>query len=199
MPRDFIGDYVATYHWISEHLVASFIKPLLSDEESDPVSCGEWPDTYAAYKAVRNVLERVDEEKKAKEATLSAMIAVTLCGLKEKENSALGYAVVDYAYENRSPKDVRAFEGRVTYRDVLGNQVAHTDLKVLTPIKSGQKSTTTDMLPFKAYRGLRGARLEDVEIEWNVAKILFVDGTSETSSFPSTADLVRIAATVHKG
>jgi len=145
------------------------------------------------------VLERVDEEEEAKKAALRNMITVALYGLKEKEGSMLNYAVVDYAYENRSSKDVRAFEGRVTYRDVLGNQVADTDLKVLTPIKSGQKSSTTDMLPFKTYRGMRGARLEDVEIEWNPTKILFVDGTSETSSFPSAADLVRIAATVHKG
>lgn len=81
---------------------------------------------------------------------------------------------------------------------MLGNEV-DTDLKVLTPIKSGQKSSTTDLLPSKASRGLRGARLEDVEIEWNPTKILFVDGTSEPSSFPSAADLARIAATVQKG
>ena len=110
---------------------------------------------------------------------------MALFGLQEKENSLSRYAAVEYVCENRSSKDVRAFEGRVTYRDVLGNEVADTDMKVLTPIKNGQKSNTTDMLPLETYRGLRGARLEDVEIEWNPTKILFVDGTWETSSFPT--------------
>jgi hypothetical protein len=63
---------------------------------------------------------------------------------------------------------------------VLGNELADTDLKVLTPTKSGQKFSTSDMLPFMAYHHLRGKRLEDVKIEWNPTKILFVDGTSET-------------------
>jgi hypothetical protein len=162
------------------------------------IRCGEWPDTDAAASAVGKVLERIDEEAAAREVSLKSMITVALCGLRGKRGSMAECVVVEYVYENRSSKDVRAFEGKVTYRDVLGNEV-DADFKVFTPIKSGQKSSTTDLLPSKAARGLRGARLEDVEIEWNPTKILFVDGTSEPSSFPSAADLVRIAATVQKG
>jgi hypothetical protein len=179
--------------------VGSAFEVTLQHDDDSLTSCGEWPDFDAAAGAVREVLERADEEKAAKKAMLRKMITVALSGLQEKGNSLSSYTAVDYVYENRSSKDVRAFEGRITYRDVLGNEVADTDMKVLTPIKNGQKSNTTDMLPLTTHRGLRGARLEDVEIEWNPTKILFVDGTSETSSFPNAADLVRIAATVHKG
>lgn len=167
--------------------------------DGSQITCGEWPDFATAERAVREVLERAAEEKEAKKATLRKMITVALSKLEEKEHSLSAYAEVDYVYENHSCKDVRAFEGRVTYRDVLGNEVADMDVKVLTSIKSGQRSSTTDILPFMTYRGLRGVRLEDVEIEWNPTKILFADGTSETSSFPSAADLVRIVAAVRKG
>lgn len=124
--------------------------------------------------------KRLAQEMAAKEAALRDIITVALYGFKQKESFMSGYQSVDYAYENRSSKDVRAFEGRVVYRDVLGNELADTGLKVLTPLKSGQKASTTDMLPFIAYGGLRDKKLEDVKIEWKPTKILFVDGTSET-------------------
>ena len=123
--------------------------------------------------------KRLAAEMAAKQAALRNIITVALFGFKEKASFMSNYAAVDYAYENRSSKDVRAFEGRVVYRDVLDNELADTELKVLTPIKSGQKSSTSDMLPFIAYGGLRDKKLEDVKIEWKPTKILFVDGTSE--------------------
>jgi len=131
-------------------------------------------------KAEEDRQKRLAEEMAAKETALRNMMTVALYRFEEKQALMSNYAQVDYAFENRSSKDVRAFQGRVVYRDVLGNELANTDLKVLTPIKSGQKSSTTDKLWFMAYSGLQGKTLDDVKIEWNPTKILFVDGTSET-------------------
>jgi hypothetical protein len=135
----------------------------------------------AQQKAEEDRQKRLAEEMAAKEAALRNIITVALYGYQQKDGGFMGnYVAVDYAYENRSSKDVRAFEGRVVYRDVLGNELADTDLKVLAPIKSGQKASTSDRLPFIAYSGLRDKKREDVKIEWNPTKILFDNGTSET-------------------
>jgi hypothetical protein len=191
---EYIGIYEVSID--AESLVGAPMWAILTCGDTQ-LDCGMWPTLSAALAGVSKVKKRLEEELEAKEASLNATIVVTLCGLEEKEDAGLGYAVADYAYENRSPRDVRAFQGTVTYQDVLGNEVANTVLKVLRPIKSDQKSTSTGILPLKTHRGLRGARLEDVEIEWSVTKILFADGESETPIL-SNADLVRIIAAAQK-
>jgi hypothetical protein len=44
--------------------------------------------------------------------------------------------------------------------------------------KAGAKASISDDLPFMAYSGLRGKKLEDVKIDWRPQRILFADGTS---------------------
>lgn len=133
----------------------------------------------AEQKAEEDRQKRLAAEMAAKRAALRNVITVALYGYKEEGGFMSDYAAVDYAYENRSSKDVRAFEGSVVYRDVLGNELADTELKVLTPIKSGQKASTSDRLPFMVYGNLRNKKLDDIKIEWTPTNILFVDGTSE--------------------
>jgi hypothetical protein len=96
----------------------------------------------------------------------------------EAEDVMTGGVEVGYAYENRSTKDVRAFEGEVAFKDILGNDLANIPLKVLNPLKTGEKASATARHYFMAYGNLEGKKLEDVKIEWRPQKILFADGTS---------------------
>jgi hypothetical protein len=130
--------------------------------------------------------EKVEEDRQkqlasavaAKQAEMRNVIGVALYGFTERQMSFSDYAEAKFAYENRSDKDVRAFEGTVAFSDVLGNHLDDVQLKVLAPIKAGAKASVSDDLPFMAYGGLRGKKLEDVKIEWRPQKILFADGTS---------------------
>ena len=130
--------------------------------------------------------EKAEEERQkqlataiaAKQAEMRNIIGVALYSFAQRQGSFSDYAEVGYAYENRSTQDVRAFEGEVAYKDVLGNKLEEVQLKVLSPIKAGQKASMTDKLPFMVYGGLRGKTLDDVKIEWRPKKILFADGTS---------------------
>ena len=143
---------------------------------------GEMIDEQRAWK----VQQRQEEERQkklaaevaAKQAELRNVIGVALYSFTQKKGFMSDYIEAGYAYENRSDRDVRAFEGDVAYKDVLGNQLEETSLKVLTPIKAGQKAAVSDSLPFIAYPGLRDKKLEDVKIEWRPKKILFADGAS---------------------
>jgi hypothetical protein len=116
----------------------------------------------------------------AKQAEMRSVIGVALYRFTplESEYAMTGGVEVGYAYENRSTKDVRAFEGEVAFKDILGNNLAQIPLKVLNPLKAGEKGSVTARHYFMAYRNLEGKKLDDVKIEWNPQKILFADGTS---------------------
>jgi hypothetical protein len=113
----------------------------------------------------------------AKQAEMRSIVGVALYSLVAKQGFAFDGAEVGYAYENRSTKDIRAFEGRIEFKDILGNELADVSLKVLNPIKAGEKASVSANLWFEAYGGLRGKRFDDVKIEWRPTKILFSDGT----------------------
>jgi hypothetical protein len=129
-----------------------------------------------------------DEEQKqkhlaadvaAKQAEMRSVIGVALLSYSIKkgplDSRSLDSADVGYAYKNRSAKDVRAFEGRVVFSDILGNKLADVPLKVLTPVKAGEKASATDELMFDPYEELRDKKLADLKVEWMPEKILFAD------------------------
>lgn len=119
----------------------------------------------------------------AKQAEMRNVIGVALYlfATHEEGDDLTQYVEVGYAYENRSTKDVRAFEGEVAFKDILENDLARLRLKILTPLKAGQKTSVTERHSLSYLGGLgdlRGKKLEDVKIAWRPQKILFADGTS---------------------
>lgn len=121
-------------------------------------------------------------EVAAKQAEMRNVIGVALLSYSIKkgpfESGEADSAEVGYAYENRSAKDVRAFQGRIVFFDVLGNELEKVPLRVLTPLKAGEKATVTDDLMFHHYEELRDKKLSDLKVEWKPRKILFADGSS---------------------
>lgn len=132
----------------------------------------------AQEKAEEDRQKQLAAAVRAKQSEMRNIIGVALYSLTERQVAFSDYAEAKFAYENRSAKDVRAFEGTVAFSDVLGNHLEDVPLKVLTSLKSGEKSSLSDDLPFLAYHDLRGKKLEDIKIEWRPKKILFADGTS---------------------
>jgi hypothetical protein len=130
-------------------------------------------------------LEKAEEEKQkrlaaeiaAKQSDMRNVIGVAIFNLAEREDYISNYVEAGFAYENRSARDVRAFQGHVEFKDVLGNKLEEIQLKVFKPTKAGEKASVTERLWSESY-ALRGNKLEDVKIEWKPDKILFADGTS---------------------
>lgn len=121
-------------------------------------------------------------EVAAKQVEMRNVIGLALLSYSIKkgptESGSLDSAEVGYAYENRSAKDVRAFDGHIVFFDVLGNKLEEVPLKVLTPVKAGEKASVTDELMFDPYEELRDKKLADLKVEWKPRKILFADGSS---------------------
>ncbi len=132
----------------------------------------------AQEKAEESRQKQLAAEVAAKQAEMRNVIGVALYNFTERQSGYADYVEAGFAYENRSTRDVRAFEGKIAFADVLGNNLEEVPLKVLTPIKAGAKASVTDNLFLMAYHGLRGKKLEDVKIDWRPQKILFTDGTT---------------------
>ncbi len=115
----------------------------------------------------------------AQQEAMRKATSVTVVSLTSHEGSLMDYATVNFRYQNTSNKDIRAFEGSVSFHDVLGNEIASDTITVLTPVKAGQQGTMVEKLPFVGpFSGLKGKRLDDLKTDWQPTKILFVDGTS---------------------
>lgn len=134
------------------------------------------------------VVEKAREDKLAAEESeksrrmikqMRESLTVTLYDAQPKGGN-FPYLAAKFAYKNTSGKDIRAFEGKIAFNDVLGNRLCEMDLNVLAPVKAGTTGEKLEELFFVAYGHLRDKKLDDLKIEWRPSKILFADGTVES-------------------
>ena len=91
------------------------------------------------------------------------------------------YITISVAYENNSTKDIRAFQGTVTFYDLFGDEVYSFLIKISDPIKAGGKATWEGAIKYNQFvdesTRLKNADLKDLKVVWNPEKIIFADGT----------------------
>lgn len=133
----------------------------------------------AEAKAEEEKQARLAAEAAAKAAALRKLIVVSMFDAREISGFMSDALEVKFAYQNDSGKNIRAFQGRVQFKDVLGNKLEDWNLKVLTPVKAGERGTVTERYPFMVAPSLRNKKLEDLKLEWQPSKIVFEDGTFE--------------------
>lgn len=89
---------------------------------------------------------------------------------------------ISIAYENRSTKDIRAFQGIVIFNDLFGDEIFSSSIKISDPIKAGQKATWIGAIEYNQFRDehkrLKNADMKDLKVVWKPAKIIFSDGTT---------------------
>lgn len=87
------------------------------------------------------------------------------------------------AFENRAGKDIRAFEGSLTFFDLLDNRILGSKLAITDPVKAGATLNWAGQLDYNQFvdnhERLRGESLENLKTEFIVTKILFADGTKQ--------------------
>jgi len=86
-------------------------------------------------------------------------------------------------FDNRTGKDVRAFEGRLTFLDLLDNDILGSRLAINDPIKAGATMDWEGKLDYNQFMNdherLRNESLENLKTRFIVTKVLFADGTSQ--------------------
>ena len=92
------------------------------------------------------------------------------------------FILIQAAYENTSGKDIRAFRGSVQFADLFGKEIYTTTLTISDHLAAGANATWSGQIrynQFKAdHQALRNTALEDMNIGWRPASIMFADGTT---------------------
>ena len=104
---------------------------------------------------------------------LRETLLVTPFSITEVERGFMTAVEIKYALHNASNRDIRAFEGTMKFKDVLGHNVQDGYVKVTDPLKAGEKRTYTD---HEFASSLRGKKLDELKAEWIPDTILFADG-----------------------
>ncbi|MCK4304245.1 MAG: hypothetical protein KAY24_08390 [Candidatus Eisenbacteria sp.] len=91
------------------------------------------------------------------------------------------YIRIKCTYENKSQKDVRAFQGILRFNDLFGDLIYQSSLKISDPVAPGAQGTWIGSIDYNQFvdehKALRNTDLEDMRIEWIPATIIFADGT----------------------
>lgn len=86
-------------------------------------------------------------------------------------------------FDNRTGKDVRAFEGRLTFLDLLDNDILGSRVAINDSVKAGATMDWEGKLDYNEFMDdherLRNEALENLKTRFIVTKILFSDGSSQ--------------------
>jgi hypothetical protein len=87
------------------------------------------------------------------------------------------------AFNNLTGKNIRAFDGQLTFTDLLDNKVLGASLAINDPVSAGTVIKWDGQLDFNQFidrhQRLRSAEKENLKIVFEAKKILFEDGSVE--------------------
>lgn len=85
-------------------------------------------------------------------------------------------------FENSAGKDIRAFDGVMTFTDLLGNEILTSKLAINDPIVSRDSLSWKGELDYNQFtprhQQLRSHEFDTLLITFDVGKVLFADGTT---------------------
>lgn len=178
-----------------KQLLASFMMRATASSALGGLFGANTPKVTYAGKTVGQIIEeeRVfqaqQKGEEGKRARLAAEAKARLDALAAQINKALTVAVFDkrtvevsfmsvtylkLVAENTSGKDIRGFTGRLKIRDMFGDEMHDTGVKVTEPIKAGAKLTWEEFVNDST---VSKASLKDLKFEWTPQQVLFADGS----------------------
>jgi hypothetical protein len=123
-------------------------------------------------------------DARAAELRNSVSLTVFSKGFHESDPSSGDYQdriTIRCAYQNLSPKGIRAFTGTVRFTDLFGRPIYESGLTISDPIAPDAKGTWWGSIDFNQFmdehRRLRDTALEDMKVEWIPVSIIFSDDT----------------------
>ncbi|MGY3354921.1 hypothetical protein ACVWZK_001584 [Bradyrhizobium sp. GM0.4] len=87
------------------------------------------------------------------------------------------------AIENTGQRNIRAFDGTLTFTDLLDNEIHSSLLAINEPVGGGATLVWNGRLKYNqfidAHQRLRSASFENLKIKFIPRKLLFADGSME--------------------
>jgi hypothetical protein len=125
--------------------------------------------------------ETVDEPKTALTATL---ISKTFHESNPQAGDFEDAILIGISFRNETGKDVRAFDGVLTFTDLLDNKVISSSFAINEPIAAGQTYRWDGSLDYNQFmdqhQRLRAEDTKNLKLQLKVGKVLFADGKTET-------------------
>jgi hypothetical protein len=88
------------------------------------------------------------------------------------------------AIHNLTGKDIRAFDGEVTFTDLLGNEITSSKLAINDPIKAGATLNWDGQMDYNQFEDgdqrFRGADMANIKTVFRPHKVLYTDGSEKT-------------------
>ncbi|WP_115460578.1 hypothetical protein [Winogradskyella aurantiaca] len=126
--------------------------------------------------------EQTKLEEEEKRQRLGSALTVAMYNKGYEEYDYQDYLTYSFAFENKTDKDIRAFKGSISIRDLFDSEIKSISLTIDDPIKAGEifKGTyTTDYNQFREEDSrLRNKKIEDLVVIWTPEKIIFSDGST---------------------
>lgn len=98
-------------------------------------------------------------------------------------DEAVTFAV---SFSNRSNKATRAFDGILTFRDLLDNEILGAKVAINEPVAANSSLRWDGQIDYNrfmaSHRRLRDEDRSNLKVRFNVRKILFSDGTMKNYS-----------------
>ena len=96
------------------------------------------------------------------------------------------YITFQLSIKNLSDKGIRAFDGIITFTDLLDNQIMASKLAINEPIQAASTYIWDGAIKYNqfidAQQRLRNAPKDNLKIVFNTKKVLFTDGTTKEYS-----------------
>jgi hypothetical protein len=89
----------------------------------------------------------------------------------------------DLSIKNLTNRDIRAFDGILTFTDLLDNEILTSKLAINDPVRASMTMSWSGMIDYNEFidrhRRLRGAEEDNLKITFKPNKVLFTDGTTK--------------------
>jgi len=158
---------------------------------------GHWSDAKPAYegKAVAAIIEEErtrqtaaqagDAQRATNEAAATAdavalasaigkLLSVAVLETRTAQFSVMPYSYVKLAAQNLSGKEITGFAGRLTIRDLFGEEVAHASINVTESIQSSARITWEELVSDVA---VGKASAKHLKFESTPEQVTFQDGS----------------------
>jgi hypothetical protein len=126
-----------------------------------------------AERAARDEAERI---RKLKDA-----LTVTIFAKGFDKGNIRSYISYKFAFENKTPKDIRAFTGQIIFNDLFDREISRMNVTYDKIVKARSKTTWEAQTKFNEFDAddvaLAGKSLDNLKVVWQPEKILLAGGS----------------------
>ena len=119
-------------------------------------------------------------ERKAPPKVSAFPIKVTLVSKGFEQGDFRSKLTLSFSFMNSTGKNVRAFDGRVVFTDLLGNEIMGVKVAVNDPVAAGQSIAWEGAVDYNQFMSthqeMRNADQKNIKTQFVLSKVLFEDG-----------------------